>query len=301
MNWWTKLKTMSEYDLKLLPYGFLKKYGSMLNFLRRMEKEAHVKENKQHMGYYDQIKNAEKLTLNSEKEAHRAYVELHQTPEDIKITDLVREEGDYFRRQPRVDPAKLNFNYEQYKRFSKDFSVAKAKDDFESQRFYKMIAYIKAHKDNKRDPWVDQFMVKEGHNPDMIEIPEEFKDLTPEAGDELKGFGRQTRKRKLISKKRDKSQFQYDAWRCSDRTMLKGSGKNHAVATLQIAPADLVKLFGMPDPTEIFYHGSAQYTFEDNNLDMYCLYDYKQTDYYHGINRNDDYYTTEKNLKLPLH
>lgn len=34
---------------------------------------------------------------------------------------------------------------------------------------------------------------------------------------------------------------------------------------------------------------------------MYCLYDYKQTDLYHGINRTDEYYQTVKNLKLPLH
>lgn len=98
MNWWNKLKNMSEYELKLLPYGFMKKYGSMLNFLRRMEKEAHVKENKAYKGYYDQVKEIDRLQHNDEKEAHRKYVELHQTPEVVKITDLVREEGDYFRR-----------------------------------------------------------------------------------------------------------------------------------------------------------------------------------------------------------
>jgi hypothetical protein len=42
MNWWTKIKNMSDYDLQLLPFGFLKKYGSMLNFIRRMEKEYRV-------------------------------------------------------------------------------------------------------------------------------------------------------------------------------------------------------------------------------------------------------------------
>ena len=83
--------------------------------------------------------------------------------------------------------------------------------------------------------------------------------------------------------------------------MLKGDGKNHAVCKIQIAPADLIKLFGTPEPTEIFYQGTGQYTFEDNNLDMYCLFDYKQTDFYYGINREDEYYTTNKNLKLPLH
>jgi len=35
--WWNKLKTMSEQEMKLMPYGFLKKYGSMLHFMRRME------------------------------------------------------------------------------------------------------------------------------------------------------------------------------------------------------------------------------------------------------------------------
>ena len=71
MNWWTKIKNMSDYDLQLLPFGFLKKYGSMLNFIRRMEKEYRVQENKNYMGYYKQIQDADKLEHDSEKEAHR--------------------------------------------------------------------------------------------------------------------------------------------------------------------------------------------------------------------------------------
>ena len=51
--WWNKIATMSEADLKLLPYGFLKKYGSYIHFLRRMENEARVTENKNYQGYYD--------------------------------------------------------------------------------------------------------------------------------------------------------------------------------------------------------------------------------------------------------
>lgn len=50
------------------------------------------------MGYYKQIQDVDKLEHDSEKEAHRQYVERNQQPEDIKITDLVREDGDYFRR-----------------------------------------------------------------------------------------------------------------------------------------------------------------------------------------------------------
>lgn len=103
--------------------------------------------------------------------------------------------------------------------------------------------------------------------------------------------------RSFIPKRSSKNLEKYDVWRCSDRSVLKGDGKHFAVAKLQIAPAHLVKLFGMPDMTEIFFHGSGQYSFEDNNLDMFCLFDYKQTDLYHGFNREDEFYETDSNLK----
>ena len=65
--WWNKLKTMSEQEMKLMPYGFLKKYGSMLHFMRRMEQEAHVSENKEYRDYYSQVKNLNKLLVDEEK------------------------------------------------------------------------------------------------------------------------------------------------------------------------------------------------------------------------------------------
>lgn len=34
---------------------------------------------------------------------------------------------------------------------------------------------------------------------------------------------------------------------------------------------------------------------------MFTLFDYKKTDLYHGPNRDDEYYETDKNLKKPLH
>jgi hypothetical protein len=35
---------------------------------------------------------------------------------------------------------------------------------------------------------------------------------------------------------------------------------------------------------------TGEYDFEDSNLDVYNIYDYKKTDFYHGINREDEYY-----------
>jgi len=37
------------------------KYGSLVNFMSMMEKEAKVRENKNYKGYYDQIKNIDAL------------------------------------------------------------------------------------------------------------------------------------------------------------------------------------------------------------------------------------------------
>jgi len=42
MNWWNKLRTMTESEMKLLPYAFLKKYSSYIHFMKRMEREAKV-------------------------------------------------------------------------------------------------------------------------------------------------------------------------------------------------------------------------------------------------------------------
>lgn len=58
---------MSEAEMDLMPFGFLKKYGSYIHFMRRMEKEARVRENKTSFGFYEQVKNTNKLILNEEK------------------------------------------------------------------------------------------------------------------------------------------------------------------------------------------------------------------------------------------
>lgn len=49
-----------------------------------------------------------------------------------------------------------------------------------------MLAYIKKNKDtNPDDGWVKQFIEREGNNPDAIHVPEEFKDVELEGGEEL--------------------------------------------------------------------------------------------------------------------
>ena len=68
-----------------------------------------------------------------------------------------------------------------------------------------------------------------------------------------------------------------------------------------MAPADLWKVFGQPDEPSIGITSTGEYNFEDNNLDCYKLYDYKLTDAFRGLNRDDEYYTKPKNMGKPIH
>jgi len=68
-----------------------------------------------------------------------------------------------------------------------------------------------------------------------------------------------------------------------------------------IPPALLVRTFGTPGPSETGFHGTGEYHFEDNNLDVFNLYDYKKTDFFHGFNREDDFYTNKENMAKKPH
>jgi len=139
------------------------------------------------------------------------------------------------------------------------------------------------------------------YDPDLIEIPEEFANVVTDDVEENYVSTSRRNRRKFIRTKSDKNLAGYDAWRCTDRSIKKGSGRQHAVAKLMIAPALLVRTFGTPGMTETGFHGTGEYHFEDNNLDVFNLYDYKKTDFFHGFNREDDYYTTKENMAKKPH
>ena len=135
---------------------------------------------------------------------------------------------------------------------------------------------------------------------DLIDIPEEFKDL--EVDDDFKptrSNKSKTRKRILTRTERDMSE--YDVWRAFDRQLICTTGKEQAVCKLMIPPALLKRAFGTPDATATGFTGTGNYEFEDSNLDLYRIHDYKQTDFYHGFNREDEAYYSEKNMKKPEH
>ena len=83
--------------------------------------------------------------------------------------------------------------------------------------------------------------------------------------------------------------------------MFKGGGKPPSVARIHVAPADLIKAFGSPCESSVFDTATGEFNFEDNNLDCYSLFDHKETDLYHGMNREDSFYTRPSNMARAPH
>ena len=225
-------------------------------------------------------------------------------PDAVTIETLLKdnEPGDYMRRQPRVDLSKLSYNFEQFDGYSTKLWEAKMQDDEKSQKFYKLVKYVKAKVEkNETDVLVHDFTVTRGLRPDLIEIPEEFKDIdmTGATANELK---RKPYRKTVHRTRTSKDLTGYDAWRSFDRQVLKGGcGRHPGPGNMWLVPAHLVKVFGSPADANDFQTGTGEYHFEDNNLDAFTLFDYKQTDLYYGLNREDEYYERPANLRRPLH
>ncbi len=165
------------------------------------------------------------------------------------------------------------------------------------RQFYKMVKYARLNAD-KNDKSAIAFAKK--YRLDLIEIPPEFQE---ESLEDIKIKKDKRARRPLIRNRSNRDISKYDAWRNYDRQLLKGGGKQGCIRKIWLVPADLVKAFGMPGPTETGFDGSGEYNFEDNNLDVFNIADYRKTDFYWGIPRpeGDSYYTSEKNLKKPPH
>ena len=134
----------------------------------------------------------------------------------------------------------------------------------------------------------------------MIDVPAEFEylsasDVRPEK------YGRRASRKKILRTTRSRNLDEYDAWRNHDRQVFFHDTLHPAAAKLMLVPSDLWKVFGEPEEPQMGAEMSGEYVFEDNNLDMFHLFDYKQTDTYHGLNREDEYYTKPKNLRRPFH
>lgn len=284
---------MTEEQLDALPNEYIKKFGTFIFKAEEMQAIAHDEINKD-LDMYKQIKGLRKLKTQAEIDAEHALME-KQLKAD---TSFQYELENYMKRQPRIDFKELgNYNFEQFREYTTLYESAKKRDTEELRQFYKMVKYAREFAD-KNDKSAMAFAKQ--YRLDLIEIPLEFQ----EEGLEDIAIKKDKRTRRPIIRLRSSRDIsKYDAWRCYDRQMLKGGGKQKCIRKIDLIPADLVKAFGLPAPSETGFEGSGEYNFEDSNLDIFNISDYKKTQHYWGLNRpeGDAYYNTPANLRKPPH
>ena len=102
---------------------------------------------------------------------------------------------------------------------------ASNEDQVKSESFYKMVKYVKKHKDDPSNSIVHDFTQIKGYDPDLIDIPAEFEDL-PIADVKPKDFARAKSNKKLVRTRTAKTMVDYDAWRCHDRSVFTKGAKH---------------------------------------------------------------------------
>jgi hypothetical protein len=194
-----------------------------------------------------------------------------------------------------LDLGKVNYNREQFREYTALYEEAKKKDDEETRQFFKMVKYARLNTTDK-----SSIAFAKKYRLDLIEIPEEYQG---ESLEDIKIKKDKRSRRPLIRNRSSRDISKYDAWRNYDRQLLKGSGKQGCIRKIWLVPSELVKAFGLPAPTETGFDGTGEYNFEDSNLDTFNIADYRQTDFYHGLNRpeGDAYYNSDKNIRKPPH
>lgn len=111
--WWNKIRMMTDDEMELLPFNYLKKYGTFVKLLEQHETLQKEAESRSYNNRWEEVKNMTKLKTNEEKEIYNKYVEDtwkngENNPEDIKWEN-------YMFRQPRLNLGNKNFNFEEYK------------------------------------------------------------------------------------------------------------------------------------------------------------------------------------------
>lgn len=127
------------------------------------------------------------------------------------------------------------------------YEDARVKDEADSRNFYKLVKYVLARKgtDEERTNIIVKEFIKKYHV-DLIEIPEEFKNLQVEDDFKPVKRGRTAPKRKRVLTKSNKSIIGYDVWRCFDRAITQFQPNDPGCCKIMVPPALLRRSFGKP-------------------------------------------------------
>ena len=109
---------MTEAEFKLMPMGFIRKYGTYITNMQSYDRTWHLEENQSIKDYFAQIKNLNRLLTAEEKNEMIEEFKRANEPDVYSMKTMERERGDYMRRQPRINPDELSYNFEMYSRYT---------------------------------------------------------------------------------------------------------------------------------------------------------------------------------------
>ena len=72
--WWKKITKMSDDEIDLLPFSFLKKYGSFINFASDVNLTLKMEENRSFENRWDEIKDLKELQTNEQKRQYEEFI-----------------------------------------------------------------------------------------------------------------------------------------------------------------------------------------------------------------------------------
>lgn len=166
---------MTELEYDLMPFSFIKKYGTYLTSIRDMQREHANDESKEFHGRWNDVREIDSLLTNAQKQ--ELLTEKGENLEQGRNDPMPYEQVGYMSRQPRNNMRNKNYNFEQFREFTAMYETARVKDEKDSENFYRLVKYVIAKTEDgkatdKSNMIVRDFLRKYDLN--LIDIPEEF-------------------------------------------------------------------------------------------------------------------------------
>lgn len=265
------------------------KYVNLVNFQREQRKELfdlRYQEIKQ-LGVKNKINNdIYPMTLNDTKNKQGRRWKPHL---DVSSPNFDSEE--FNTKQKRFD-LNYNYNFEEFKLYTETFKESKKIDNEKTNQEEKVMKFLRNKSVNglENSPAVQHWLKK-------LTLPIEKYKINENVNIEDFELPIDKRYRRQAKKKYTEDISNYETWRIFDREVPMRCNLMDNSKVIKLIPAKLKKRF--LDPESPFdMNSSGHYCFSDVNMDIFMLYEYKQTTYTYGPNYPDDVYERQKLEKI---
>jgi hypothetical protein len=194
------------------------------------------------------------------------------------------------KRQPRLE-LNYNYNFEENSTYTRVFEEAKKLDTKNLEERNKLLAYLKQNKSRTDDRLVFRELNKLSSDIDKYYIPEGNYDFSNYS------IPLNRKDKKNVIPKHSNDVRNYEIWRSFDKKPSFFRSYNQGFKKIRISPAKLIKRFYMPNDY-VNSDISGCYYFEDNNLDVFMLYEYRSTTMSYGENFPDELLQKQEELRI---